>query len=297
MVFGGKPVNMGKGINTEGKEEFPFMDGKGHLFFSSTGYGGFGGLDIFFAENVNGQFEKPTNVGLPLNSSQDDFGIIVDETGMAGYLSSDRASAAAQDDIYKFSGKPFGNFITLKAITIHAETKNPIPMANVDISIEEVVSSSVSGENGMVEGKFNRTKTYSFVVKKEGFEEKRMTLTPEQLKTYKNGDLIEIPLVPIPQNMPVVVILDEETREPVASHLLIVDKTKKAVFEQKEVSKTTVEKIGNGKFDLNVTAKGYFFKNDTMSIVDNKKKTEKIVLLKKIEEKYGFGSKQYQFRV
>jgi outer membrane protein OmpA-like peptidoglycan-associated protein len=280
----GKPVNMGKGINTEGKEEFPFMDGKGHLFFSSTGYGGFGGLDIFFAENVNGQFEKPTNVGLPLNSSQDDFGIIVDETGMAGYLSSDRASAAAQDDIYKFSGKPFGNFITLKAITIHAETKNPIPMANVDISVEEVVSSSVSGENGMVEGKFNRTKTYSFVVKKEGFEEKRMTLTPEQLKTYKNGDLIEIPLVPIPQNMPVVVILDEETREPVASHLLIVDKTKKAVFEQKEVSKTTVEKIGNGKFDLNVTAKGYFFKNDTMSIVDNKKKTEKIVLLKRLKK-------------
>ncbi|MCU0440204.1 MAG: OmpA family protein [Raineya sp.] len=280
----GKPVNMGKGINTEGKEEFPFMDSKGHLFFSSTGHGGFGGLDIFFAENVNGQFEKPTNVGVPLNSSQDDFGIIVDETGMAGYLSSDRASAAAQDDIYKFSGKPFGNFINLKAITIHAETKVPVAMANVEIKMEEVVNNSVSGENGMVEGKFNKTKTYNFVVKKEGFEEKRLTFTSEQLRTYKEGDLLEIPLIPIPQNMPLVLILDEETREPVASHLLIIDKSKKLVFEKDEISKTTVEQIGNGKFDLNVTAKGYFFKNDTMTITDNKKKTEKIVLLKKLKK-------------
>ena len=280
----GKPINLGKEINTEGKEEFPFLDSKGNLFFSSTGHGGFGGLDIFFAENLNGKFEKPENVGVPLNSSQDDFGIIVDETGRAGYLSSDRASAAAQDDIYKFVGKPFGNYITLKAITINAETKKPVPTANVDITLQEVITSSLSGEDGMVEGKFHKKKTYQIVAKKEGFETAMLTLTPEQLQKYQEGDLIEIPLVPIPQNVPVVIILDEETREPVASHLLILDKNKKIILDKNEVSKTTVEGIGNGKFDLNVTAKGYFFKTDTMNIVDNRKKTEKIVLLKKLKK-------------
>lgn len=280
----GKPINLGKEINTEGKEEFPFLDSKGNLFFSSTGHGGFGGLDIFFAENLNDKFEKPENVGVPLNSSQDDFGIIVDETGRAGYLSSDRASAAAQDDIYKFVGKPFGNYITLKAITINAETKKPVPTANVDITLQEVVTSSLSGEDGMVEGRFHKKKTYQIVAKKEGFEVATLTLTPEQLQKYQEGDLIEIPLVPIPQNVPVVIILDEETREPVASHLLILDKNKKTILDRNEVSKTTVEGIGNGKFDLNVSAKGYFFKTDTMNIVDNRKKTEKIVLLKKLKK-------------
>lgn len=280
----GKPINLGKEINTEGKEEFPFLDSKGNLFFSSTGHGGFGGLDIFFAENLNGKFEKPENVGVPLNSSQDDFGIIVDESGRAGYLSSDRASAAAQDDIYKFVGKPFGNYILLKAITINAETKKPVPTANVDITLQEVVTSSLSGDDGMVEGRFHKKKTYQIVAKKEGFEVARLTLTPEQLQKYQENDLIEIPLVPIPQNMPVVIILDEETREPVASHLLILDKNKKNVFDKNEISKTTVETIGNGKFDLNVTAKGYFFKTDTMNIVDNRKKTEKIVLLRKLKK-------------
>jgi outer membrane protein OmpA-like peptidoglycan-associated protein len=260
------------------------LDSKGNLFFSSTGWGGFGGLDIFFAENLNGNFEKPENVGVPLNSSQDDFGIVVDETGRAGYLSSDRANALAQDDIYKFVGKPFGNYITLKAITINAETKKPVPTASVQITLQEVVTNSTSGEDGIVEGKFHKKKTYQIVAKKEGFEEARLTLTPEQLQKYQEGDLIEIPLVPIPQNIPVVIILDEETRQPVASHLLITDKTKKVVFDKNEVSKTAVENIGTGKFDLSVTAKGYFFKTDTMNIVDNRKKTEKIVLLKKLKK-------------
>lgn len=279
-----KPINLGNEINTEGKEEFPFLDSKGNLFFSSTGHGGFGGLDIFFAENLNGKFEKPENVGLPLNSSQDDFGIIVDETGKAGYFSSDRANASAQDDIYKFVGKPFGNYIMLKAITINAESKKPLPSTQVDITLQEVTTSSVSGEDGIVEGRFHKKKTYQIVAKKEGFEVATRTLSPEQLQKYQEGDLIEIPLVPIPQDKPVVVILDEETRQPVASHLLILDKSKKIVFDQKDISKTTVESIGNGKFDLNVTAKGYFFKTDTINIADNRKKTEKIVLLKKLKK-------------
>ncbi|GAB4130758.1 MAG: hypothetical protein OHK0045_17990 [Raineya sp.] len=279
-----KPINLGREINTEGKEEFPFVDSKGNLFFSSNGHGGFGGLDIFFAENLNGKFEKPENVGLPLNSPKDDFAIIVDASGRAGYLSSDRANANAQDDIYKFSGKPFGNYILLKAITINAETRKPVPAANVEITLQEVVTSSLSGEDGIVEGRFHKKKTYQIVAKKEGFEVARLTLTPEQLQKYQEGDLIEIPLVPIPQNVPVVIILDEDTREPVASHLLITDKNKKVIFDKQEISKTTVENVGIGKFDLSITAKGYFFKTDTMNIVDNRKKTEKIVLLKKLKK-------------
>lgn len=279
-----RPINLGKEVNTAGKEEFPFIDRKGNLFFSSTGHGGFGGLDIFFAENVDGTFEKPENVGLPLNSSYDDFGIIVDSTGRTGYFSSDRAHSLAQDDIYRFSGKPFGNYFTLKIITLNAETKKPISSALIEISFMENIFKSVSDENGIVENKLHKKKTYKILAKKDGFEPAVLTLTPQELQKYRNGEALEILLVPIPQNVPMVLILDEETRQPVPSHLIITDKNKKSILDKQEVSKIALENISTGIFDLYVTAKGYFFKNDTMHIADAKKKIQKVVLLKKLKK-------------
>ncbi len=44
------PVNMGKEINTEGNEMFPFVDENSNLYFSSDGHEGLGGLDLFYAE-------------------------------------------------------------------------------------------------------------------------------------------------------------------------------------------------------------------------------------------------------
>jgi hypothetical protein len=43
----GTPVNMGKEINSEGNEMFPFVDPSGNLYFASDGHEGLGGLDIF----------------------------------------------------------------------------------------------------------------------------------------------------------------------------------------------------------------------------------------------------------
>src|SRR5690606_24454180 len=78
------PINCSKNINTEGNEVFPFVDEKGGLYFSSDSWGGIGWLDIFYAEldnsisSINGNnFKKPVNLGFPLNSKKDDFGIIV----------------------------------------------------------------------------------------------------------------------------------------------------------------------------------------------------------------------------
>ncbi len=98
-----QPINLGKEVNTKGNEMFPFVDEKGNLYFSSDGHPGLGELDIFFTQ-MDGTTQKGRiiNIGAPLNSSKDDFGIVTDGLRQKGYFSSNRKRGGNDDDIYKF---------------------------------------------------------------------------------------------------------------------------------------------------------------------------------------------------
>ncbi len=98
----GEPVNLGNKINTEGTETFPFVDQYGNLFFSSDGHAGLGGLDIFVAFYIEGKFFMLKNMGLPYNSSKDDFAFIINKPHNEGFISSNRLGGQGSDDIYLF---------------------------------------------------------------------------------------------------------------------------------------------------------------------------------------------------
>ena len=94
--------NMGPQINTQGNEMFPYSRTDSLFYFSSDGHPGFGGLDIFRARlNSTGDFWNIENMGLPVNSSGDDFGITFGE-GENGFFSSNRGDARGYDHIYSF---------------------------------------------------------------------------------------------------------------------------------------------------------------------------------------------------
>ena len=98
-----KPKNLGDQVNTKGKELFPTLIGK-RLFFASNGRGGLGGLDIFSVD-LSEEFETladATNVGYPINSNRDDFGIATNEDFTEGYFSSTRVGSQL-DDLYRFT--------------------------------------------------------------------------------------------------------------------------------------------------------------------------------------------------
>jgi outer membrane protein OmpA-like peptidoglycan-associated protein len=97
------PINMGKEINTKGNEMFPYVDDKNNLYFSSDGQPGLGELDIFYT-HLDGVKQKGRiiNLGSPINSSKDDFGLITDGERKTGYFSSNRKRGGNDDDIYKF---------------------------------------------------------------------------------------------------------------------------------------------------------------------------------------------------
>ncbi|MGL4631765.1 MAG: OmpA family protein [Leadbetterella sp.] len=94
------PVNMGKAINTAGDEMFPFVTEDGKLYFSSDGHPGLGKLDLFVATRSDGKINVE-NLGIPFNSSLDDFGIFLDSKGNMTY-SSNRSGGQGNDDIYYY---------------------------------------------------------------------------------------------------------------------------------------------------------------------------------------------------
>lgn len=99
----GTPVNLGSAINTEGRESFPFVSEDNKLYFATDGRPGLGGFDIFVSKiGQDGSFGEAENIGTPINSSQDDFALIVDKEGK-GFFSSNRTGGKGFDDIYKFT--------------------------------------------------------------------------------------------------------------------------------------------------------------------------------------------------
>lgn len=96
-----KPENLGEVINTAQDEVYPHRYGYS-LYFSSNGHPGLGGLDIFKAEDGTGGFTEPQNVGYPLNTNYDDFGIVITASGSQGYFSSNRKNGGYNDDVYEF---------------------------------------------------------------------------------------------------------------------------------------------------------------------------------------------------
>ena len=100
----GTPRNLGRPINTEGEEMFPFIHEDGTLYYSSDGLYGLGGLDIFMAAPAADSisFEAPMNLASPINSPYDDFAFVISNDKSQGYLSSNKPNGKGDDDIYHF---------------------------------------------------------------------------------------------------------------------------------------------------------------------------------------------------
>lgn len=128
----GSLVNLGPDINTEGNDDFPYVRSDGSLYFSSDGHPGMGGLDIFRATTVGDPADlrwKVENMGFPINSAGDDFGITFGK-GEDGFFSSNRGDARGYDHIYSFEYDPVR--ITIEGLVMD---KDEEPVKNAIIRI------------------------------------------------------------------------------------------------------------------------------------------------------------------
>ncbi len=97
-----EPLNLGPVVNTRRNEVVPVIHPNGRLFFSSNGYRGLGGYDLFYTENINGQWIPPEHLDAPINSRRNDIGLITDDDFKSGYFASnrDRRSASIYEFVY-----------------------------------------------------------------------------------------------------------------------------------------------------------------------------------------------------
>jgi outer membrane protein OmpA-like peptidoglycan-associated protein len=153
-----EPVNLGSKVNTWRDEVFPFVSNNGTLYFSSNGWPGNGGLDVFYQENDK---SNPKHIGNPINTNADDFGIYVDETTGRGFLSSNRN--VFKDEIYTIS-KPIYKIeaeITLTTCDNKPLDKKQILVKNSKTGIEDAMTTDAKGKIS-IKPSINSSYVFSF---------------------------------------------------------------------------------------------------------------------------------------
>lgn len=123
------PVNLGPNINTKGDENFPFVSQDGYLYFSSNGWPGMGGLDIFVSNFIQ---SEPKNIGVPVNSNADDFAFNINDLKGKGYFSTNRKQW--KDEVYRVQFKGQKRYVEL---VLQDCFKKPISQASIAIYNED----------------------------------------------------------------------------------------------------------------------------------------------------------------
>lgn len=135
----GAPLNCGEKINTIASETFPTMNEKGVLYFSSKGYTGLGGYDIYRVKGEKASWETPENMKAPFNTGADDLGLVLKSNGYEGYLASNRPGGMGNDDIYFFTDIDYFNRVNhvtpVTAITHHTPGQTVPPTSYVKPSL------------------------------------------------------------------------------------------------------------------------------------------------------------------
>jgi peptidoglycan-associated lipoprotein len=178
-----EPLNLGSQINTPGNEMFPFVR-KDTLYFASNGHPGYGGLDIYRAYRNSSEIWTVENMGKPINSIADDFGIIFENENERGYFSSRRKGGRGGDDIYSFRlDIPVVEY-AMEGVVRDAKTKALIARAEVVLNGSDGTSLKRTTEkDGAFQFRLSGNTEYIAIVRREGyFAQKSKTVSTEGLK-------------------------------------------------------------------------------------------------------------------
>ncbi|MFC2125563.1 OmpA family protein [Bacteroidota bacterium] len=203
--------NLGPVINTSTNEMFPYAAIDGSMYFCSSGHPGYGGLDLFRASRELGQL-KVKNLGSPINSSADDFGLYL-FSPTKGFFSSNRDGGEGDDDIYTFVNndpdlKIINYFLTGTTITNDDQGNETILSGTVVKLYDEtnqLLSEAVTGREGEFTFRVYGDENYYIVGEKiqylttrVPFTTKGKSIPPEELTKLITNETFEIK-VPLDQ--------------------------------------------------------------------------------------------------
>jgi len=215
-----EPNNLGEMINTEEEDKAPFIHPDGQtLYFTSDGHPTIGGQDLFYSrKDEKGEWQKPENLGYPINTTGHDVGLIISLDGKTAYFSSDRAISEQENfdperedkgdnmDIYSFELYPEARpqpVTYVKAKIFDAKTKKPLAsnVEFIDLSRNAIHAASITEEDGEFLVCLPIGKDYSLNVSKEKYFFHSENFALAENLDQKDPYLLEIYLQPIPENI------------------------------------------------------------------------------------------------
>ncbi|MCA1918285.1 MAG: OmpA family protein [Flavobacterium piscis] len=176
----GTPENLGKTINTEGKETFPFVTDENEIYFASDGHPGLGGLDVFAGKlNKDGTISDIQNLGNDINSPQDDFAYVIDPVSRIGYFSSNKDGGQGSDDIYKFvENKALRCVQQLSGQITDAVTGAILPESKVTLYENRTEkNTTITDNNGAYKFEVDCGKTYNVRAEKVEYATQEISIT------------------------------------------------------------------------------------------------------------------------
>lgn len=185
----GPAENLGEAINTEFNDDSPFIHPDGiTLFFSSEGHNSIGGYDIMWSTRKEGVFGEPTNMGYPINTTEDERFYVLTADGEHGYYSSNKKGGKGQQDIYSVTPGFFGEkpILALVVGTVTADDK-PVD-ATIRVTNAETGEKQGNYHSNSASGKYLIALTpgnnYKVAIEVEGYESQIQYVNVKSLDTY-----------------------------------------------------------------------------------------------------------------
>lgn len=297
----GKPVNLGKTINTPGDEITPYIDGD-DLYFSSNWHFGLGGFDVFKITKVGNNWSNLLHLGNEVNSTRDDICFVYNSNKKDGYFSSNRLGGKGDLDIYRVKptgeaptkpvvvdanppgsnkppSKPTTNNnnnnnsgssaeITLKII--NAANLEGVPFANIDFSECSNGGSYATDAQGVYV--FNVPAGYDCkaAVSKNGFATKIIDIRSSSMSERT----LEIVIEPDVDGY-AGFVYDATTRNAIANTLITAVETQtndKMQVLSNNAGRYVLDLKPNGNYAINFSKTGYINENITVKTLDGTNK-------------------------
>jgi outer membrane protein OmpA-like peptidoglycan-associated protein/tetratricopeptide (TPR) repeat protein len=172
----GPAENMGPNVNTGADELAPFIHADNQtLYFTSNGWPGFGGTDIYFVRKTSTvDWTEPVNLGYPVNTVDNEGSLFVSANSLTAYYASDRADSRGQLDLYKFElpedVKPYRTLF-VKGFVTDSSSGNPLPclVELINDSTGKVAAKLQTDETGFYFITVAVGKNYTFLVNRKGY--------------------------------------------------------------------------------------------------------------------------------
>ncbi len=261
------PINLGNTINTIGNESHPYITpNMKSLYFSSNGFAGFGGKDVFVSKIKKNAYSTPLNLGKTINTPSDEIAFIFASKNK-GYVTSNRWNSIGSYDIYKFENTLFEPVLNGNVY----ESVSKIAMPNTKITLIDdegtIVANQTTGEDGSYKFNVEPSEKYTVVANKEGYEKFELPVITAAVGNSKLD-------VALNQDKPVIVV--KENKTVIAIEKIYFDFDKSSIKRESTLSLNKIVNVltENPQMKISINAHTDKKGSDTYNLILSEKRAQ-----------------------